>query len=336
MKLVTAFSMLVPLLFLGCGKGAPEQSAEQPSVKPIRITVIPKDTSHEYWKTIHAGANKAQQEFSAMGVAIEINWIGPLRGDDRDAQIQVVENAISRKVDAIVLIPQDARALAAPAEQAIRSRIPIVVIDSPLNSSNITSYISTDNYEGGVVAANALAKELNYTGNVILFRYVSGSGSTGQREEGFLATIEAKHPGIKVISSDQYTGASRDSALTVCQNVINRFGSEVNGVFAPCEPITIAVLSVLRDLGKDQVKVIGFDSSETIVAELRTGKLHGMLVQDPLRMGYLGVKAAVDALQGRPVARQIDTGVRFVTRADLDIPEIRDLLQPPLGRYLNP
>ena len=175
----------------GCGKKAED--------KTYTIAVIPKGTTHEFWKSIHAGAVKAQQELAAQGIPVEVIWKGPLREDDRDQQIQVVENFTSRQVSGIVLAPLDSQALVNPVESAVQSGIPVVIMDSGLKSDKYVSFVATDNFKGGQLAGEYMAKLLDGKGNVILLRYAVGSASTEEREKGFLDAM-SKYPGIKMIS----------------------------------------------------------------------------------------------------------------------------------------
>jgi ribose transport system substrate-binding protein len=306
------------------------------AAKTLQIAVIPKGTSHEFWKSIHAGAVKAQEELGAAGQRVQIIWRGPLREDDRDQQIQVVENFIARRVDGIVLAPLDNSALVAPTETALRARIPVVIIDSGLKSQEPISYIATDNHKGGELGAAHLAKILNGRGKVILLRYQVGSASTEEREAGFLQEIK-KYPDITLISSDQYSGATRDSAYQVAQNLLNRYGKEVDGIFAPCEPVTVGALNALRDLGKARgaVKFVGFDAGTQSVEALKRGDLQGLVVQNPMKMGYLGVTTIVDYINKKKVPKKVDTGVQVVTRENMEEPAMKELLFPPLDKYLK-
>ena len=304
------------------------------AAESLDIAVIPKGTSHEFWKSIHAGALKAQQELQANGQPVKIIWKGPLREDDREQQIQVVENFISQRVDGMVLAPLDNRALVAPTERAIRARVPVVIIDSALKSDLPASYISTDNYKGGQLGAQHLSKILGGKGKVILLRYQVGSASTEEREAGFMDEIK-KHSGIKVISQDQYAGATRDSAYKAAQNLFNRY-KDVNGIFCPCEPVTIGVLMALKDIGKTgAVQLMGFDSGTQSVEGLKNGSVQGLVVQNPLKMGYLGVMTMVDHINKKKVPRRIDTGVQVVTPENMNQPEMNELIYPPYDKYLK-
>ena len=304
--------------------------------KSYTIAVIPKGTTHEFWKSIHAGAVMAQRELQEKGTKIDLIWKGPLREDDRDAQIQVVENFTTRHVSGIVLAPLDSQALVAPVANAVRAKVPVVIIDSALKSDKYTSFIATDNFKGGQMGGEQLGKLLNGKGKVILLRYAVGSASTEEREAGFLDAIK-KFPDIKLVSSDQYAGATRESAYQASQNILNRFGREVEGVFCPCEPVTVGMLMALRNIGKagGKVKIVGFDAGTQPLEALTKGDVQSLVVQNPVRMGYLGVKTLVQTLRGEKVEKRIDTGVHLVTSENMEQPEIKDLLNPPFEKYLK-
>ncbi|MEO6874407.1 MAG: substrate-binding domain-containing protein [Opitutaceae bacterium] len=307
------------------------------SAQTYDIAVIPKGTTHEYWKSIHAGAIAAATELKAGGVTVNVIWKGPLREDDREQQVQVVENFTGRRVNGIVLAPLDARALAAPVEEAVKSGIPVVIIDSALQSTAPVSTISTDNYQGGVLGARRLGGLLGGKGKVILLRVLAGSTSTEQREAGFLDTLTKEFPALVILSSDQHAGATRDTAYRTSQNLLNRFGPEVTGIFAPNESSATGMLLAMKDAGLagGRVKLVGFDSGTLTVAALKSGDLQGLVVQNPFQMGYLGVKTMVASLRGQKVERVIDTGCALVTKENMADPVMADLLNPPLEKYLK-
>lgn len=307
------------------------------AAETYKIAVIPKGTTHEFWKSINAGAKKAELELKAQGINVQIIWKGPLKEDDREQQIQVVENFVAQRVSGIVLAPLDRKGLVAPVEMATRGKIPVVIIDSGLDSRAPVSSVSTDNREGGRIAARNLGRMLGGKGNVIMLRYAVGSASTEQREEGFLEIMKKDFPGIKLLDTNQHAGATRDSAKRTAENLLNRYGRQVNGVFASNESAAAGMLLALRDAGLagGKVKFVAFDSGETLNAGLKAGDVQGMVVQNPLNMGYLGVKTMVAVLQGRKVEPLIDTGVGFVTKENFNSPEMADIVNPPLDRYLK-
>lgn len=304
--------------------------------KKLTLAVIPKGTTHEFWKSIHAGSLKAAAELSGPENQIEVIWKGPLREDDREQQIQVVEGFSSQGVNGIVLAPLDNRALVRPVVEAKRAGVPTVIIDSALESDATVSFVATDNRKGGMLAADRMGELLNGKGKVLLLRYQEGSASTQDREDGFLQELKAKYPGIELISSDQYAGATRDTAKRASENLLNRFAEEVQGIFTPNESSTAGMLLALQDIGKaGKVTFIGFDTSETFTEAMRNKQLHGIVVQNPFNMGYLGVRTMVEHLLGKPVEKRVDTGVTMVTPENLNAPEIQTLLHPPLDQYLK-
>jgi len=304
--------------------------------KAYTIAVIPKGTTHEFWKAVHAGAVKAERELNAKGLKTKIIWKGPLREDDRDNQIQTVENFTARKVSGIVLAPLDSQALVSPVKSAVQAGIPVVIFDSDLKSDRQTSFVATDNYKGGQIAGTHLAKLLEGKGNVILLRYAVGSASTEAREAGFLEALK-KSPEIKLISSDQYAGPTRETSYQAAQNLLNRFGNDVNGIFCPNENSTIGMTKALRDIGKaaGKVKMVGFDAGTQSIEDMKSGDVQGLVLQNPMKMGYLGVRTLVDHLEGKPVEKLIDTGVVLATKDNMEQPEFRELLYPPLKEYLK-
>lgn len=306
------------------------------AAESYKIAVIPKGTTHEFWKSIHAGAKKAEQELKAEGVNVQIIWKGPLKEDDREQQIQVVENFVAQRVSGIVLAPLDRKGLVAPVETAVRGKIPVIIIDSGLESKAPVSSVSTDNREGGRIAARNLGKMLGGKGNAIMLRYAVGSASTEEREEGFLEVMKKDFPGIKLVSTDQHAGATRDSAKRTAENLLNRYGRQIQGVFASNESAAAGMLLALRDAGlAGKVSFVAFDSGETLNAGLKAGHVQGMVVQNPMRMGYLGVKTMVAVLRGQKVQGFVDTGVGFVTKENFNSPEMAEIVNPPLDKYLK-
>jgi ribose transport system substrate-binding protein len=279
---------------------------------------------------------KAAQEYASQGTQVDVIWKGPLREDDREQQVQVVEGFVSQGVNGIVLAPLDNRALVRPVEEAQKAGVPTVVIDSALESNNITSFVATDNRKGGILAADRMGELMGGKGKVLVLRYQEGSASTQDREDGFLQELKGKYPAIELISSDQFAGATRDTAKRASENLLNRFGNEIQGIFTPNESSTAGMLLALQDIGKaGKVTFIGFDASDSFIEAMRAKQLNGIVVQDPFKMGYLGVKTMVDHLQGKPVEKRVDTGVTIITPENLDSAEAKTLLHPPIDQYLK-
>jgi ribose transport system substrate-binding protein len=298
----------------------------------LTVAVIPKGTIHEFWKTVHAGAESAGKELD-----VKIIWKGPLKEDDREAQISVVEGIITRKVAGIVLAPLDDVALRGAVDQAMGGGIPVVIFDSGLQGNNYVSYVATDNFKAGQLAGQYMGKILDGKGKVVVLRYAEGSDSTTRREDGFLDAIGAFED-IQIVSSNQYAGVTTESALRTAENLLSRFGGSggrlgIDGIFCATEPTTLGILRALQNMGyAGKIKFIGFDSSTKMIAALRAGELNGFVVQDPFRIGYLGVKTLVRHLRGEQVPKRIDTGSTLVTMENLLEPNIRQLLNPDLDQ----
>jgi ribose transport system substrate-binding protein len=303
----------------------------QEGAKGLRIAMVPKGSTHEHWKRVHLGADKAAAEYRAAGVPVDVLWKSPLREDDREQQVEVVEGFVSQGVSGIVLAPLDSTALLRPVEEAAQAGIPTVIFDSALaDPAKAVSYVSTDNGKGGRLAGERMGELLHGKGRVLMLRYQEGSAATEERERGFLDVLKEKYPDITVVSSDQYAGATRDTAKRTSENLLNRFADKVEGIFTPNESSTAGMLLALQDIGKaGAITFVGFDYSSSFLTPLERGELKGFVVQNPVNMGYLSVKTMVDHLQGKPVAKTVDTGVLMVTLENLHDPQIQTVINPP-------
>ena len=330
MRKVFLFTALVLALFAvaGCGKSGGKGASGKD--KKIIIAVIPKGTTHEFWKSIHAGAIKASRE-----LGVEINWNGPLREDDREEQCKIVETFIASGVSGIVLAPLDDRSLMPPVIEAKGRGIPTIIIDSGLQGDAFSSFVATDNFKGGSLAAERLGELLKGKGKIIMLRYQEGSASTTERERGFTETMQAKFPGIEFLSDNQYAGATTETAFQASENLLNRFKSP-DAIFTPNESSTFGCLRALQSRGQaGKIIFVGFDSSTKLVEGLRNREIQGLVLQNPFNMGYLGVKTAVAVIRGEPFEKRVDTGVTIATPENMDAPEIKQLLSPDLSQYLS-
>jgi len=284
-----------------------------------KIAVIPKGTTHSFWKSVEAGARKAGAELGA-----EIIWKGPLKEDDRAAQIAVVQQFVSSGVSAIVLAPLDDTALRNPVRSAGEHNIPVVIFDSALKGEagkDFISFVATNNRRGGELGGEELARLLGGKGKVVLLRYAEGSASTAEREAGFLSVMK-RYPGITLIVDNRYGGATISSAQDASMNLIDKV-READGIFCPNESSTQGMLLALRQTGLAGSKTfVGFDTSSFLLAALAKGEIQGLVAQNPTRMGYLGVTTAVKHLRGEKVEAAVDTGCVLVTKENRHTPEV--------------
>ena len=322
-KQLGPLSLALAMALAACGGGRKDPAR-------LRIAVIPKGATNEFWRAVHAGAIKAGEELD-----VTVEWKGPLKENDREEQIKVVENFVTRGVSGIALAPLDDAALVQPVADAIRASVPVVIFDSDLKSRDYVSFVATDNYKGGALAGEALATALGGKGNLILLRYAVGSASTSNREQGFLDAV-AKFPGLKVVSANQYAGPTTETAFQASENLLashkTAAGLRVDGIFCPNESATFGMLRALVDGGyAGKVHLIGFDSSPKFVEAIKAGQMDGMVLQNPVNMGYFAVKTLVQHLRGQPVDKRIDTGATLVTKANIADPAVAELVSPKLA-----
>jgi ribose transport system substrate-binding protein len=323
--------LLASVTAAGCSKD--KEGGASAEGKAMTIAVIPKGTTHEFWKAVHAGAAKASKE-----TGVNIIWKGPLKEDDLKAQIDVVQNFTAQGVSGIVVAPLSDKGLVNSVKGATAAKIPVLVFDSDLQGKEHVSFVATDNHAAGKLAGEHLAKLVGDKGNVVLLRYQEGSASTHNREEGFLEAIKA-HPEIKVVSDNQFGGATTESAFSTSESVLSaqKAGEgNVAGVFAPNESTTFGMLLALQKAGlAGKVKFVGFDSSEKLIGGLKDGQIHGLVLQDPFNIGYLAVKTMAQHLKGEKIEARIDTGAKLVTKDNMEEPAIKELLQPDLKKWLG-
>lgn len=322
MKRFSLFFMILSAFVLvtyGCGKPG-EKS------KKITIAVVPMGSTHEFWKSIHAGALAASRE-----LGVSIIWKGPLKEDDRDEQMQIVETFMVSKVSALVISPMDDRTLVQTLGEARKIGIPTVLINSSLQGDTPVSFVATDNFQGGVLGGKHMGKLLGGKGKLIIVRLSEADVTTMQRVDGFESTIKSKFPDIEILSDNQYAGVTTETAYRTCENLLNRF-PETEAIFTPNESSTFGCLRVLQDRGlAGKIRFVGFDSSGKLIEALGKKEINGLVIQNPYNMGYYGVKTAVACLKGQPVEKRIDTGVSLATPENMQNPEIMKLLKPDLS-----
>ena len=301
-------------------------NASLPAQSKLRIAVIPKGTTHIYWKSVEAGARAAGAD-----LGVDIVWKGPVKENDRAQQISIVEQFVNEGVAGIVLAPLDEIALERPVRSAKAKKIPVVIFDSALKGTpgkDFVSFVATDNRNGGNLGGESLASLLNGKGGVVLLRYMVGSASTRGREEGFLEAI-GKHEGLTVLVSNRFAGPTAGEAKAASMNMIDKL-KECDGIFCPNESSTFGMLLALRQnnlAGKK--KFVGFDTSPPLIEGLQNGEINALVAQDPIRMGYEAVTTLVNHIRGKKVPTRIDTQVRLITRDNLQDPSIKKLLGTP-------
>jgi ribose transport system substrate-binding protein len=317
----TRLLLLVCTVLFGC-RGSKQGGA-------LEIAVVPKSQSLVFWQSVHAGAQAAAQELN-----VTILWNGPASETDFAPQINIVEDFINRGVDAIALAPNHGTALVPVVEKAMTRSIPVTIFDSGIETEQFVSYVSTDNYAGGVLGADRLAERLRGKGKAALLGVTAGSVSTMQREQGFQDTLKKKYPGLQLVAF-QYGMGDQARSLAVAEDILNAH-PDLDCMFASNESSTVGAVQAVKGQGRvGRVTVVGFDSSKTLLDDLRVGALDSLVHQDPFMIGYEAVRTLCDKLRGRTPPRRIATKVHLITKENLDSPEVQRLVNPPLDKYLK-
>lgn len=311
-------SVVCGVLVMGCGQRETSPAPGPSGEGGVTLGVIPKSTGGEFWETVEKGAREGGE---AAGAAIK--WEGTVTETEIAEQNKIIENMINLGVDGIALAPLNQKAQSKLVSQAVEAGIPVVIFDSAVDGDAHSSFVATDNKQGGAVGAEHLLSLLNGTGNVMVMRYVQGTGSTEARAEGFIET--AKAGGLSVVA-DAYpdTGTiegAKNVAVNTLEGFVNGSALELDGIFACNLVATLGVASALDDLRKagieTDVRFVGFDTSKKLVEGVQAGTIDALVAQDPQKMGRLAVETIAKVVAGEPVEAMIDTGVALVTQQGL-------------------
>jgi len=293
------------------------------------IAVIPKATSHLFWVSVHAGAMAAGND-----LGVEVDWNGPVTETDFSRQIQIVDSMIARHVDGLALAAQDRTALDASLDRAAREHIPVTVFDSGVDSTNYMSFVATNNYAAGQMAARKLAELLHNKGSIAMVLHVPGSNSTMERERGFEETMAMEFPRIQIVQK-QYGMSDRSKARAAAENILTAH-PDLDGIFASTEPSSVGTSLALKSRQLDgKIKFVAFDAADSMVEDLKAGTIDALVAQDPFRIGYEAVHTLVEKLRGHTPPKHIDLSARVIVKSDLEKPEIRLLLNPDVKKYVN-
>ncbi len=291
--------------------------------------MIPKGTADVFFQSVHAGALAAGQQFHA-----EILWDGPASETDYSRQVEIMDSMLNRHVNGIAVAATDKTILNASLDRAARENVPLAIFDSGVDSTNYISFVATNNYEGGQLGGRKLGQLLNGKGTVAMIEHAPGSASTMEREQGFKDAMAKEFPGIQIVA-EQYSMADRAKGLAVTENILTA-RPDLNGIFASSEPSSVGAAQALKSRGlAGKVKLVAFDSSDGLVDDLKGGTIDALVVQDPFKIGFEGVRAVAEKLEGKTPAKKVDLSAVVITKGDLERPEIRQLLHPDLKKYLG-
>ncbi len=293
------------------------------------IAVIPKGTAHLFWVSVQAGALAAGRDLD-----VDVLWNGPNQENEYSRQIQIVDSMIARRVDGIALAAAERTALVQAVDRAAAAGIPVTIFDSGLDSENYMTFVATNNYEAGQLAARKLASLLGNRGKVAVVMHAPGSYSTMERERGFDDAMAKEFPDIRVVAR-QFGMSDRAKSVAAAENILTAH-PDLDGIFASTEPSSSGASLALKARGlAGKVKFVAFDTSDAMIEDMKTGVIHATVVQDPFRIGYEAVRTLVDKLHGKIPPKRIDLGGTVVSLENLQTTEIQQLLRPNINKYLQ-
>src|SRR5271166_3530973 len=290
------------------------------------IPIIVKDTTSNYWQIVLAGARKAGKDLN-----VKVPELGAQSESDINGQISILENAVSQKPAAIVISPTQKAALGKPIDEAAK-KVKVIGIDSAADSKAFTSFLTTDNVQGGRIAADGLADAIKAKygkaeGDVALITSIAGVGSLDERAKGFKEELKAKYPGLKLVA-DKIADGQATTGLNIMTDLITA-NPNLRGVFASNLIMAQgAGQAIAENKVADKIKLVGFDSDDKLIKLLTDGTIVALVVQDPYRMGYDGIKTALAASKGAKVAANVDTGANLITKENMNTPRSQELLNP--------
>jgi ribose transport system substrate-binding protein len=291
------------------------------------VGVVPQGQSHLFWQSIHAGAVAAGRE-----TGVEILWNGPPNERDFNGQLKIVDAMINRRVDAIALSPSDRNAFVGVVERAVHEKIPVIIFDTGVDTDVFTARVATDNYGAGQLAARRMGQIMNGKGKIVEVAVAPGIASTMAREQGFEEVIHKEFPGMEIIDK-RYGMADFAKSLEVAENMLTAH-PDLAGLFASNESSTVGAAQALKGRA-GKIKMVGFDWNPTLADGLKSGLIDSLVAQDPFRIGYDSVRAAVDKLNGGTPQKIQNLPALLVTKDNLDDPEVQKQLNPDLDKYLK-
>lgn len=298
----------------------PEDSQEDTSNAGQTFGLVVMSTNSDYWLTLKDGAQEAVDK-----VGGELIFTGPADNNDVQGQVALVENLINSKVDAILLTPLDSDALVAPVEKAMDAGIPVIIIDSAVNTENYTSFIATDNIAGGNMAMEKLIELVDGSGEVVVVNALAGIPSNDARGIG----AEEYAKGFEdIVVLEQQHCLDQAEALSYTENVLTA-NPNLKGIFGTFNRGALGAAQAILNKGKEgEVKLVAFDADPDEIRLLEEGTIDALVVQQPYEMGRMGIEFAIKALNGEDVSKTVAPDVILATKENMNDPEVYKVLFP--------
>lgn len=304
------------VIYSSCSKTVILDTAEERT-----IALVLKMNYGYHWATVKQGADAAAREFN-----VNIDYYAPDNEDDYNEQIKMVNQALDKKVDALILAASDYKALAGAVDRAYDAGLPVIIIDSEVDTEKINTFIGGDNFDDGIKAGNILVDKVGRRSRIAIMNFVKGTKNAEEREEGLLKVI-SRYPDIEVVAKE-YCLSSASLAYNFTKDILDEKGP-VDAIVALNSIACQGVARAIDDMGLNgKVKIIAFDSSVQAINYLEDGTIEAIIIQNPFSMGYLSVKYAVEALQGEEIPREVTIDTKIIDKDNMYLQENQKLLFP--------
>lgn len=316
-KCTGLFLILISILFYNaCSRDIKVNSFEKKN-----IALIVKMNSGYYWGTVKQGADTAAREFN-----VNIDYNASAEEDDVSGQVKLVNQALEKKVDALILAASDYKELAEVTEKAYTQNIPVILLDSQVDTNKAKSYIATDNIIAGQNLGKTLVDIAGKECQVALISSVKGERNSLMREKGLLDII-SQYPGIQIMNKEYCSSDSKLAAQLTKQIIEDN--RDITAIVTLCNVASEGAAEMVERMNlTGKVKVIGFDNTPKVIEYMDKGVIQAIISQNLFSMGYLGVKYAVDAINQKSIPKYVDTGSKIISRDTMYLPENQKLLFP--------
>lgn len=317
---VVLLGLVVIASLLGACTQAPAQPAAGQAEGEIYIPVISKGFQHQFWQAVKMGAEKAAADYK-----VKITFEGPESEAQVDKQVEMVQAALAKNPKALCLAALDSKALVPQLEKAKSMGIPVVGFDSGVESDIPVATAATNNIAAAAYAADKMAEFIGGSGKVAVIVHDQTSRTGIDRRDGFVNRIKEKYPNIQIVDV-QYGGGDHQKSTDLAKAIIQA-NPDLKGFFGANEGSAVGVINAVRELNKaGQIVVIGYDAGKLQKQAVIDGVMVGAITQDPVGIGYKAVEAAVKAIKGEKVEKDIDTGFKWWDKSNMNSEEMKPLL----------
>jgi ribose transport system substrate-binding protein len=317
-KLLTSLAALstVALLATGCGSGS---SGDEGGDGDTTIAIVSKGYQHQFWQTVKKGAEKQAKE-----LGVSITFVGPDTETDVEQQVTQLQTALDKQPDALAVAALDSKAVTPLLQQAQSSDIPVVAFDSGVDGDIPVTTVATDNKAAAAEAAKHVAESIDHKGEVAIVTHSETAATGVDRRDGFVDYMKDNEPDIEIVAQQNADGDQAKSADAT--KAILQSNKDIDAIYGTNEGAAIGVVQGVKELGNDDIEVVGFDSGKAQLDAIRSGSMLGAVTQSPLDIGAKTVQAAVDAIDGKELEEQIPTDFYWYDKDNIDDKKIAELL----------